>query len=61
MTSLHSIFQDEEGLEREEVEAAGLKEDLDVVGLVGTSDSGGQDCDDEEDEEESHEGEEGHE
>jgi hypothetical protein len=48
-------------LEREEVEAAGLKEDLDVVGLVGTFDSGGQDCDDEEDEEESHEGEEGHE
>jgi hypothetical protein len=41
LISLHSIFQDEESLGREEeVEATGL-EDLDVVGLKDTSDSGG--------------------
>jgi hypothetical protein len=41
LISLHSIFQDEESLGREEeVEATGL-EDLDVVGLEDTSDSGG--------------------
>jgi hypothetical protein len=41
LISLHSIFQDEESLgQEEEVEATGL-EDLDVVGLEDTSDSGG--------------------
>jgi hypothetical protein len=41
LISLHSIFQDEESLGREEeVEATGL-EDLDDVGLEDTSDSGG--------------------
>jgi hypothetical protein len=59
LISLHSIFQDEESLGREEeVEATGLQEDLDAVGLEDTSDGGGQDSEEEEGHEE---GEEGHE
>jgi hypothetical protein len=57
LTSLHSIFQDEErfGWE-EEVDAAGLEEDLDTAGLEDTSDSGGYDFEEEEDkEQEGHE------
>jgi hypothetical protein len=59
LISLHSIFQDEESLEREEVEAAGLEEDIYAVGLEDTSDRRGHDF---EEEEEGHEeGEEEHE
>jgi hypothetical protein len=55
LISLHSIFQDEESLRREEeVEVAGLEEDLDAVGLEDTSNGRGQDSE-EEDEEEGHE------
>jgi hypothetical protein len=55
LISLHSIFQDEESLRREEeVEVAGLEEDLDAVGLEDTSNGRGQDFE-EEDEEEGHE------
>jgi hypothetical protein len=51
LTSLHSIFLDEESLGwEEEVEVAGLEEDLDVVGFEDTSDSGGQDDEEKEDE-----------
>jgi hypothetical protein len=49
LTSLHSIFQNEESLGREEeVQVAGLEEDLDAVGLEDTSDSIGQDSEEEE-------------
>jgi hypothetical protein len=42
LISLHSIFQDEESLGREEeVEAAGLEEDLDAVRLEETSNGRG--------------------
>jgi hypothetical protein len=64
LISLHSIFQDEESLEREEeVEAAGLEEDIYAVGLEDTSDRRGHDFEEEEDEEEEghEEGEEEHE
>jgi hypothetical protein len=40
LISLHSIFQDEERLGWGEVEVAGLEEDLQVAGLVETSDGG---------------------
>jgi hypothetical protein len=57
LTSLHSIFLDEESLGwEEEVEVAGLEEDLDVVGFEDTSDSGGQDYEEKEDEEGHEEG-----
>jgi hypothetical protein len=53
LISLHSIFQDEESLGREEeVEASGIEEDLDAVGLKDTSDGGGQDTEEEEGNEE---------
>jgi hypothetical protein len=53
LISLHSIFQDEESLGREEeVEATGLQEDLDAAGLEDTSDGGGQDSEEEEGHEE---------
>jgi hypothetical protein len=49
LTSLHSIFQNEESLGREEeVQVAGLEEDLDVVGLEDTSDGIGKDSEEEE-------------
>jgi hypothetical protein len=49
LTSLHSIFQNEESLGREEeVQVAGLEEDLDAVGLEDTSDGIGQDSEEEE-------------
>jgi hypothetical protein len=42
LTSLHSIFQNEESLGRdEEVEAAGLEADLEVAELKETSNGGG--------------------
>jgi hypothetical protein len=42
LISLHSIFQDEKSLVREEeVEATGLEEDLEDVGLEETSNGGG--------------------
>jgi hypothetical protein len=54
LTSLHSVFQDQESLGWEEkVEAVGLEEDLDALGLEDTFESGGQDCEEKEDEEES--------
>jgi hypothetical protein len=57
LTSLHSIFLDEESLGwEEEVEVAELEEDLDVVGFEDTSDSGGQDYEEKEDEEGHEEG-----
>jgi hypothetical protein len=57
LISLHSIFQDEKSLVREEeVEAAGLEEDLEDVGLEETSNGGGHDSEDEEDEDEDEEG-----
>jgi hypothetical protein len=43
LISLHSIFQDEESLGREEeVEATRLENDLDATGLEDTSDGGGR-------------------
>jgi hypothetical protein len=49
LTSLHSIFQNEESLGREEeVQVAGLEEDLDAMGLEDTSDGIGQDSEEEE-------------
>jgi hypothetical protein len=51
LISLHSIFQDEKSLvQEEEVEAAGLEEDLEDVGLEETSNGGGQDSEDEDEE-----------
>jgi hypothetical protein len=42
LISLHSIFQDEESLGREEeVEATGLEEDLNAEGLKDTSNGRG--------------------
>jgi hypothetical protein len=64
LTSLHSVFLDEEILRREEgMEAAGLEEDLDATGFEDTSDGGGQDSKEEGDEHEKahEEGEERHE
>jgi hypothetical protein len=53
LISLHSIFQDEESLEREEeVEAVGLEEDLEPAGLEETSNGGGHDSEEEEEKEE---------
>jgi hypothetical protein len=57
---LHSIFQDEESLWQEEVEAAELEADLEAAELEETSDGGGQYFEEEEDEED-HKEEEGHE
>jgi hypothetical protein len=49
LISLHSIFQDEESLGREEeVEGARLEEDLDATGLEDTSNGGGQNSKEEE-------------
>jgi hypothetical protein len=58
LTSLHSIFQHEESLRREEeVEATGLEEEVEDIGLEEDLDENrGQDSKEEEDE-----GEEGHE
>jgi hypothetical protein len=62
LTSLHSIFQHEESLRREEgVEATGLEEEVEATRLeeVDLDEDGGQDS--EEEEEEGHEEqEEGH-
>jgi hypothetical protein len=56
LTSLHSIFQDEEILRwEEEVEVVGLEEDLDDAGLEDPSDNGGHDSEEEEDEDEEEE------
>jgi hypothetical protein len=64
LTSLYSIFQDEDSLGQEEVEVVGLEEDLDALGLEDTSDSRGHNYEEEEghdEREEGHEeGEEGH-
>jgi hypothetical protein len=61
LTSLHSIFQDEESMGWEEgVEAAGLEADLEAAELEETFDGGGQYSEEEEDEEDNEE-EEGHE
>jgi hypothetical protein len=49
LISLHSIFQDEESLGREEeVEGVRLEEDLDATGLEDTSNGGGQNSKEEE-------------
>jgi hypothetical protein len=61
LTYLHSIFQDEDSLGREEeVEVSGLEEDFDAARLKDTFNGGEQDSKEQEDEEEE-EGHEGHE
>jgi hypothetical protein len=66
LTSLHSIFQHEESLRRdEEVEATGLEEEVEAKGLEeeDLDEDGGHDSEEEEDEDEEGcgEGEEGYE
>jgi hypothetical protein len=56
LTYLHSIFQDEDSLGREEeVEVAGLEEDFDAARLEDTFNGGEQDSKEQEGEEEGHE------